>query len=165
MAFVAEDGTGLANANSFVTVAGSNAYFVDRANAIWEATDDDVKQSALVRATDYINNRFRFKGEKFLDAQALEFPRLYIGVSGAQMPEKLKRATYEYALRAISAALAPDPVADDRGLQVQSKTEKVGPLEESTVYKDGGQVALFRSYPEADMLLRDLVLASNRVIR
>lgn len=165
MAFVTEDGTGLANANSFVTQAEADAYFEDRANTVWEDTDDDVKLASLVRSTDYINNRFVFKGSKFLDTQALEFPRLYAGVDGAQMPEKLKRATYEYALRAISAALAPDPEFDDRNLQVESFTQKVGPLEESVTYKSGGQLTLFRAYPEADMLLRDLVIKSNRVIR
>lgn len=165
MSFVAENGTGLANANSFVTQEAADAYFEDRANTIWAAAGDDPKLAALVRATDYINNRFVFKGSKFVDTQALEFPRTYIGIAGAQMPEKLKRATYEYALRALNAALAPDPVMDDRGLLVQSKTEKVGPLEESTTYKDGGQLQIFRAYPEADMLLRDLVMKSNRVVR
>lgn len=158
-AFVVEDGTGLVNANSFASVAGADQYFLDRNIVTWTGADD-LKQSALVRATDYINNRFRFKGVTLTLTQALEFPRDDVG-----MPTKLLYATYEYALRALTATLAPDPVVDETGGKVISKTETVGPLSEAVTYESGVAIALFKPYPAADVLLRGLLAPSGRVIR
>lgn len=165
MAFVLEDGTGKANANAYASISFADAYFEDRANAAWAAvTDDDAKSAALIKATDYVENRFKFKGTPLLITQALHFPCLN-NIPAAGVPTKLKQAVCEYALRALSASLAPDLTVDERGLQVAAKTEKVGPLEESTVYVTTSGVKVFRAYPTADMLLRDLVIGQGRVIR
>lgn len=152
--FVVEDGTGVVGANSYVDVAYADQYFLDRARATWTGADS-VKQSALVRATDYVTTRFTFKCDTVTD----------LGVAGP-VPEKLKRAVSEYAVRALSAELAPDPTTDDTGQIVLQKTETVGPLTESTTYAPGGTVYVFKPYPEADILLRGLLKTSgNRVIR
>lgn len=169
MSFVVEDGTGLENANSYASVSFADSYFEDRGNTIWAAATDDAKEQALVRATDYLDNRFTFKGDPLDEDQALQFPIHDEDDPDAEqvdLPNKLKQATCEYALRALSATLAPDPVVDDSGLLVTSKTEKVGPIEESTTYSDARAVQPFKPYPAADMLLRGLVQNnSNRVIR
>jgi hypothetical protein len=166
MAFVAEDGTGLANANSYATVAYADAYFTDRGITAWTGLNA-VKEGALIRATDYIEGRFSFKWEPFSEDQALHFPVQDCDDedTAAEMPDKLLKATCEYALRALTGQLAPDPEVDDRGYRVVSKTEKVGPLEESTTYAEGGVLQRFRPYPAADILLRGLVNNSKRVIR
>lgn len=164
--FIVEDGTVVANANSFASVAYADQYFLDRGITTWTGSTS-VRQTALVRATDYINTRFRFKGYRYGDTidpvivQALEFPRDALGA----LPDKLLRATCEYAIRALSATLAPDLTVDDTGRAITSKTEKVGPLEETTAYQPGGTVYVFRPYPSADILLRDLVVSRNQVIR
>lgn len=174
MAFVVEDGSGSANANSYSTVEEADACFADRGNVQWVGTDE-AKQSWLVQATDYIDARFggRFKGERqytLAPEQALEFPR--IGINNVQpnsVPVVLRKACAEYALRAKAGALAPDPVVDESGFAIQSKREKVGPIEEHTVFQtgDGASINLLRPYPAADMLLRGLLssVAGGRVIR
>lgn len=164
MAFVVEDGTVVANANSFVTLAYADAYFLDRAITAWTGVQA-VKESALIRATDYVNNRFNFLGTKYDEDQTLEFPRVYADSEDAEMPDKLLKATCEYALRALTATLAPDPVTDTTGLQVQSKMTKVGPIEKEVVYKEGGTIYTFKPYPAADMLLKGLIDNTRRVIR
>lgn len=79
MAFVVEDGTGLANANSGASVAEADEYFTDRGITDWTGTND-VKQAALIRATDYIEmrwaGRWRYTMEFPDTPQALAFPRL-----------------------------------------------------------------------------------------
>lgn len=166
MAFVPEDGTGLENANSYVDVAFADEYFADRGIAAWTGSDT-VKQQALIRATDYVENRFNFKDAPFSEDQALHFPTLdYETGLVAEMPVNLKKAVCEYALRALTATLAPDPTVDDTGGRVIAKTEKVGPLEESTQYSESEPIQRFRPYPAADILLKGLVEdTSNRVIR
>lgn len=167
MAFVAEDGTGLINANSLCSVSFANAYFADRGNAAWKGTDP-VKQAALIRATDYVEMRWsaRFKGEvQFPDTpQALSFPREDIGYDG-QVPEGVQKAIAEYALRALSGPLTTDPTVDVSGLQVQSSRKKVGPIETETSYKEGGTVALFRAYPAADGLIAPFLKRVGGLVR
>lgn len=69
-----EDGTGvIALANSYVGVAEADNYHVARGNAAWAAAaTEEIREEALIRATDYIETRFgqRFLGRKqFIDLE------------------------------------------------------------------------------------------------
>lgn len=165
MSFVVEDGTGLPDANSFVSVEFANDYFQLRRVVDWDGDLED-KQAWLVQATDYISNRFGFKGLKLKSDQALPFPRS--GTGFPTMPVNLLKATCEYAVRAKLGPLAPDLVVDETGRAVAAKTEKVGPIEDAITYATSGpgaELALFKPYPAADMLLRGLLLSNKQVIR
>lgn len=161
MAFVVEDGTGLANANSYVSVADADAYFADRGITAWTGSST-VKEQALIRATDFIETVYgrRFRGSVVTDTQALSFPRYITGED--EIPSDLKKATCEYALRALSASLLPDPSSDATGLPLMGKTTIVGPIE-TTVRYSGTVPALTKNYPAADMLLAGLVRPASVV--
>lgn len=165
MAFTPEDGTGLIDANAYITLAYANAYHMERGNSNWTGPDA-ARQEAIVRATDYIETRWgqSFRGEpEFLDTpQALSFPRVCIydrnGVAIEGVPEVLKRATAEYALRALTSALMPDPTRPDSGTSgpVTSIREKVGPIESETRYAFGLTTPELVSVPAADRLVQQL---------
>lgn len=168
MAFVAENGTGLATANSLCDVEFADTYFEDRGVASWTGSDA-VKESALIKATDYVEGRWnsKWKGaEQFPDTpQGLSFPRLYIGHDGA-VPPDIKKAIAEYALRTLGgAALAPDPVYDASGFMLNRAKEKVGPIETEYEYQAGAGAALIRAYPAADMLIRPFVRSGGGLVR
>lgn len=166
MAFTVEDGSGVANANSYCDVAFADSYFTDRAVAAWSLLNSTAKQAALIAATDYIDSVWGsyFKGAQTSEAQSLQFPRgAFTGI-----PETLKKATAEYALRASASSLAPDVDQDPSGYQVSRKMERVGPIEERTDFAflgPGSSRKILKSYPAADMLVRPLLRVSNRVIR
>lgn len=168
MAFVVEDGTGKVDANAYCDVAFADSYFLDRNLAAWVGLNA-VKQGALIQATDYIELRFShlFKGEKKVSTQALSFPR--ISLDFEEMPVSLKRACSEYALRALSAILLPDPLIDPTGKGLERVRKRVGPIESETryQYQGAGTIAtIIRPYPAADVLLKDLIYPSGgRVIR
>lgn len=130
--------------NSFATLSFANSYFAERAILTWKGTDA-VKEAALVRATDYIDTRF---GDRFT-CEALELE---------EIPVNLQRACSEYALRALSAALAPDPVLDASGVSVVTVAKTLGPLEKKFQVLGSGVPQILRSYPAADMLLRGLLI-------
>lgn len=172
MAFTVEDGTGVVGANSYSEVAAANTYFTDRGVTGWSGTDD-AKKGWLVQATDFIEKRFRSRfigtGKLFPDTpQGLSWPRA--GLEGTEfedtlLPTELLQAVYEYALRAKSGPLAPDPGFDSvTGLQARRKRTKVGPIETELDF-GAGSTTLFRPYPAADMLLRPLLRAGGGVIR
>jgi hypothetical protein len=150
MALVVEDGTGLANAESYVSVANCVAYATAR-GGVFPGTDVPGSEAALRRATAFIDNtyRTRFTGYRtFRRAQALEWPRVgayvyipnnasdqayaggydpaydYIGQN--VIPVEMINATCEAAIREFASpgALAPDL---DRGGAV--KTLKAGSVQ------------------------------------
>lgn len=94
MVLVAEDGSGLPNANSFCEVTVADTFWADRdPTALWAtgATDTE-KAAALIRASDYIRNqeRYRWSGARKSYTQRMPWPRT--GASerdGLAVPENL----------------------------------------------------------------------------
>ena len=85
------------------------------------------------------------------------------------LPPVLGRVTAEYALRALTAPLAPDPVidADDAGRFVTQRFDRVGPIIEERRYSDRRSVSFLRPIPAADRMMAKsgLVLLTGRTIR
>lgn len=167
MTLILEDGTGVADAQSYIDVAFADAYFAARGVAAWTGADA-VKEQAIIRAMDYVETRWRWLGaQQFPETQALAWPRLYLyddGTAVEGIPVKLQRAVAEYALRALSGALIADPTTDASGQVVTSKRSKVGPIEEETAFLAGSQ-QLIKPYPAADMLVRQWTVAGGRAVR
>lgn len=193
MAFVVETGDGLTDSNAYSAVAEVDTYHTDRGNTKWTGSNG-VKQSAIIRATDYIEKRFgkRFRGVRRTKEQSLQWPRINAYDDADYMydfnevPEKLKQATAEYALRALLLGeLAPDIPPNVPGMNnatgsttteitpsgsITAKKEVVGPLEEETHYeaRDAGYntraavsdllgASSIPEYPAADLLLEELI--------
>lgn len=168
MAFVPEDGTGVPEANSYVDVDFADAYFADRNVTTWPVAGQQVaaKQGWLISATDYAEGRFgqRWIGLPKTSEQGLHFP-----IEGEdEVPLELRKAICEYAIRARTAPLAPDPVIDASGFSMVTTRKKVGPIEKSFAIANGDSANMFgfRPYPAADMLIAGLLIPiGNRVIR
>ena len=122
MAFVVEDGTGVSNANAYISVAFYRAYFADRGRDVSAQTDQQV-QGYIVRATDFVESRFgqRYQGTRKTLTQALGMPRTGMTLDGVTLssdavPAMFSMGIAEYAFRASKYAdLAPDaPVPFER---------------------------------------------------
>ena len=71
-----EDGSGLANANSYANAADGDAYHDGHLYATaWTAAVTGSKEKALVMATRLIDGLFQFNGFKRISTQALQWPR------------------------------------------------------------------------------------------
>lgn len=134
MAFVVEDGTGLATATSLVSVADADTYWTDRVgdNAAWLALDEDVKQRQLILASDYMRNtrRYNWTGNRKLVTQRQPWPRTGAFERGAGaigdsvVPFQVVEAVAYLALGATNpTTLQPDL---ERGNAIAS--ESVGSL-------------------------------------
>ena len=140
---IVESGVGLANAEAYISVADADTYFSLRGNTAWAALNTAAKEAALRKATDYMGVVYgaRWAGERLKQDQALDWPR---GVEG--VPDAVKRASAELALRSVTSELLAD-----QGPSVKSET--VGPI--SVTYADGASQAL--RYPYVDGLLAALL--------
>lgn len=175
MPLVIQNDTGTAvGGNAYIDSSYADSYFVDRNkdDSEWADLDQEVKDAAIMSATSYIDgvNLGKFKGTRLTEDQLTQFPRLnlvdYDGYQVNGIPEFLKMATAEYAFRAASSALAPDLEYDDSGIPLKSKKEKIGPIEETTVYQDDVlSPSQIRKYPEADILLGQFLKPGNFLLR
>lgn len=170
MAFIVEDGTGLEDATSYVSVQEFRDYHDDRGNDYSSSCKDTDLQKHLIRATDYIETRWRerFRGRRMSSEQSLSFPRLWLyddeGFIVEGVPERLKRATHEYALRSLGGDLLPDPTTDASGLRLRKTREKIGPIETEIEYQQEYREDL-RPYPAADRLICTYVGPAGLVYR
>jgi hypothetical protein len=128
MSLIVELGTGSATAEAYCTVEYAGTYHTNRGNTTWAAlTTDALREAALRKATDYMENTYTWQGMRKTDEQALSWPRYGVVVDGYLIdddivPEAVKRACAELALKSTTADLSPD--------MAQGVTrEKVGPIE------------------------------------
>lgn len=165
MTLIVEDGTGLPTANAYCSVEYASAYFALRGMQKWDEATPTDQQAAIVQATDYIDVRWghMLVGRRATAVQALEFPRNLWSV----VPEGIKKACAEYAVRALDAPLMPDLARDESGFQVLETDEKVGPIQEKKKYASSNVGIGFQMYPSADALMRPFLGANalGRVIR
>ena len=135
MALVVEDGTGLSNADSYVSVEEADAYHLLYGNDEWATLAN--KEVLLRRASRDIDLMFgtRYQSRPFLTTQSLLWPRIpyysspYVEVIGVS--QTLKNAVMELALiEATTDVLGPDDFSGN----IKSSTKKVGDLEKSVEY-------------------------------
>jgi hypothetical protein len=152
MALTVEDGTGLANADAYVSLADALAYFTAHGSpAVWTAATDAQRESAIRYATLWIDGRYQWPGTIRVTTQALAWPRSGVvdgegrSVAYDSLPQRLVDATCEAALQHLSNALN-EILA--RGGGVQSET--VGPI--SVSYFQSASAG--RTFPYIDSLLK-----------
>lgn len=175
-----DDGTA-AGANAYASVAEFKAYHTDRGNA-YSAYSDPQISAAIIRATDFLDTRFSFRGVRLTTDQTTEWPRkagsemvltwfdidflpplvdaafvALVGPNGEDIlgiPDAVKRAVHEYAFRALGQPLFQDAPAPEGGRLINQHTVRVDVIEESITYapSQSGSFAM-PAFPQADMWL------------
>ena len=111
---VIESGEGLPNSESYIDLDYLIAYANKRGLSVVDMTEANI-----VKAQDYFETSYKFKGTKLKDTQSLEFPRLINGE--VIYPVRIKSAVCELALKSTNVLL------EDTAQQVIK--ERVGELE------------------------------------
>lgn len=119
MTLIVEDGTGLANANSYASLTEANAYHDARLHALeWTAATDATKEKALALATTTLDAMVVWQGDRMTGEQALAWPRSGAAFDGFEVeddsvPAPVKRATSELARLLIAEDLTQDVAQND----------------------------------------------------
>lgn len=170
MPLILEDGTGVANANTYVGVADVRDYATDR-GIVLPVSDDDVVV-AMIRATDYLQS-LRYVGHPmFPGVQKLSWPRIdwwaYWSTSG--LPQQIKDAQCELVIAqfqgiALLASqggrgvgwLPTGVTAVDSRVTIREKVDVI-----DVQYSDAlaQQTSSTPVIPTVDALLEDLVVNS-----
>lgn len=163
MSLIVEDGSVVAGAESYISVADATSYHSKRGNSTWALLTTAQMEEALRRATDYMTQVYRIKwlGSLVSGTQSLDWPRVIASradgalVASDSVPNDVMNVCAELALKAGAGELAPD-------LGRRVTKEKVDVIE--VEYADyGTEYVRFRAID--NMLAPYLALGSSGVIR
>ena len=159
---IVEDGSIVADANSYVTYDYALAYHALRGNSAWAAGSELNQQYAIIRATQAIDSIYKgkWKGTPTeYGTQELEWPRQDVDVNGVELdddliPAALKKAVCEAALRELAEANSMTPDLDRGGEIKRVKADTV-----EVEYMDGANSTT--TFTAIDGLLADLVTGTS----
>jgi len=77
MSLVVESGAGLANADSYVSLADAASFHNGLGNTAWLALGTTLQEQALRKATTYMRGEYRLRwlGKRMTETQSLDWPR------------------------------------------------------------------------------------------
>lgn len=156
MALIIENGTGVANANSYGDLADCRDYATARGVTLGSDADVTVK---LILATDYLE-ALEYVGRKVLNSQALSWPRQCVQFDfdtpfpTNQIPANLILAQYQLVIEQANGIII-QPSTDYAGQGGFIIEDKTGPLD--TKYSERIGVTSEPLTPKVTSLLRGLV--------
>lgn len=157
---IVEDGSGLVNANSYVTLADADTYFTDKGELGW-AGDDDFKKQNLINATTAIDALYGPRYISFLRDQTIQsllWPREQIWdrhsrrIDNGDIPTSLKNAQMEMALLNQNGVdLFPEGTIDN---QLTATSVTIGEISESKTFQKVPQdQATYEGFREIELIL------------
>ena len=172
MALVVEDGTGLANADAYVSIAFVSDYSskYTTQGATWSAYDASTQERAIRVATLYLDQTYgnRWRGYRKSKDQALDWPRSGVyddddyAIDADTLPIKLQRACAELALD-VGAGDELDPDLAAGSAPIVEESSKLGPLAESVKYL--GHKREFKQRTRAEAQLSELTFSAGMTER
>lgn len=133
MPLTIEDGTGIANADSYVTLVEARAYATKYGFTL--PADDTELEQLLCKATIYLETRrHEYLGSKTTTIQALQFPRTGVKIDCQDLdantiPQVLKNAQIQLAVeQQAGVPLFPSPITSATSTAGQVTEKTVGPL-------------------------------------
>ncbi|MBB76526.1 MAG: hypothetical protein CMJ75_18635 [Planctomycetaceae bacterium] len=173
MAITVEDGSGLAGADAYVSVADVDAYLTKyNPSTTWDALGDPEKEAAIVKATRYLDLVYaeRWDGVKKTEAQALDWPRYDADykdhpVPSTEVPQAVKDATAEIAR--WSGENPTTPLINTKTDDAAIKRDKiqVGQIVLDTTYAGGNESSTDTDFPVVEAILDPLTIGGGEVER
>ena len=161
MTIIVEDGSNVANANSYVSVSDLESFAALRGYTLPATTAE--KEVLLIKGSDYTESfRAKYQGQKTYSDQSLQWPREPVIIDGYQIgstsiPSDLKNAQMQAA---IEVSLSGGDIQPNTGKNI--KKEKVDVIE--VEYQDGGGALYAPTYPKVDTYIDPLIKAGGGLL-
>lgn len=118
---IVEDGTGISNADSYISLEDAEAYVSSSFfTGDWSELTNSQKESLLKTSSMYLDSFYSWYGEKSVQTSGLRWPRVGvedsddIEVPSNSIPNKIKWATVEMSIYLASTNLLEE--SDSRGV-------------------------------------------------
>lgn len=168
--FVVEDGTGLTNSTSYISVTEADNLVIP--DETWLTYTTTQRETYLMAATQYFDLRYcgKVKGSELVEGQALLFPRESVFIRNCDVEEDpvptiLKSAIAELArVYGERGNLFNTTVSQGtaNGEIIKTK-DTLGPLSEERIYAQGtglSQNVNYPAFPKADSMIAQLLLSN-----
>jgi len=168
---ILEDGTGVSNANSYVTLAESETYFAAKGELGWAGTDD-FKNQNLINATTALDALY---GQRFISFmadelnQALLWPRddtydlNQRRIEEGTIPNSLKNAQMEMALLNQNGVnLYPEGNTNN---DITQRAVSIGDISDSKTFQSTNkEQATYEGFREIELILRPILMPKSKRI-
>lgn len=123
--------------HAYADLAAADSWFRLRGRDAWQLASEADRQAALVRAADWLDGQFRFRGTPREDGQPRSWPRRGIGVAGPMHANGIPLPVMQAYFDLVLACLEGDDAAETMlGLRGAVRRERVGGL--AVEYGDAG---------------------------
>ena len=181
MAVVVEDGSGLSNADTYISVADADTYISTyvRNSSTWTSLGTAAKEQALKEGTQSLDLLYgqRFVGYRRNKDQSLAWPRTAgydtdgYAVDGTVVPSAVENATVELAWRHVNDGGPSTTTGDTTGViadssagtNISSESVSVGSVTSTTQYagiKSGSKV-----FRKISLILSKLIVPEGAIFR
>lgn len=162
MALVVEDGSGMANADSFVTVEATDAFWSARNVTEWTTASTQAKEAALRATADYLAFAYDWPGQPKSSSQSLCWPRAgavdQTGdlIASDEVPVPIERACFVLAREALTHDLLRETSPDD--IVTEESVSISGAISESRKYDRGNRRGVsVRRFSPVDAILSQIM--------
>ena len=154
MALIVEDGSGVEDADAYISIVDADAYHLRYGNAAWSNFDDETKEILIRKATRDMDLLYEYVGEEVSPTQSLEWPRTTI----TGLPDQIAQGCAEMAL--IENSFDPvGPLSD--ASNVKSLEQQVGSLMKKTEYFNAGQSTEQSNLRKVNLLISSFTTSSS----
>jgi hypothetical protein len=155
-------------ANCYIDVADCDAFHSERGNAAWTG-NAAAKEAAIIKASEYLDYMYVWKGERITDTQPMQWPRLLrpadardFTLNSNYVPPEVVKANAMLALLALTGELAPE----QSGQRLQSESVSVGgAVTRSRSFAGGGGFSNERRFPMVDAILSRFATGGSSGVR
>ena len=165
---IVENGTGIADANSYITLEEANAYHILYNNLDWAGSDEELEQALILgtRSVDLLYGP-KFMSYKRLSISPLLFPRYSFYDNNFQLidqttiPKCLKYAVCQLALmQLLGEDILPVQSADSN---IKLGRIKIGEIEIENEYQSNKKISeTFPGFNQIDLLLQPILKKKSR---
>ncbi len=161
MALIVEDGTIVAGAESYLSVADADTIITNRGgSSAWDALTLTQKEVQLRLGTEYIDDKYLFNGTIVEATQPLCWPRNgFTRYAADEIPIELKKALAVLANATISTELYVN--LDNSTGALKSSFEKLDVIESKVEYYSGGNGSGQPVFSEVDTMLKSLTASTS----
>ena len=134
MALILEDGTGVTNANAYISLAEFQSFASARFIDLDDYESDQINGAIVIASVDFISVNYDFKGDPLTTTQGMTLP-----TDEVEINSDVKNATYQAALLSLKGRLFVDTTEININGAVSSESKSVGSLSKSVEYAENGR--------------------------
>ena len=134
MSLIVEDGTGVINANAYISLAEFKAYASARFIDIDDFENDQINGAIVIASVDFISVNYDFKGIALTEDQGMALPTDKVGINS-----DIKIATYQATMLSLNGRLFVDTTELSVNGAISSESKGVGSLSKSVEYSEDGR--------------------------